>query len=138
MPRARQWLTITCPQGHRLGRVRVNFGSRGGSRPDRGASMTAHASAGSDDGLRFDPERGKLIGSCRFCPPRDNAWTIPAKHPAGVLAAMLAYGPPSLTARITELRATVPGLIPEGDALAVDRRRWFGQMIANLGDTHRT
>lgn len=133
MPSAEHEVVITCPRGHRLGRVRVNL--RGRPEPTMEASPSETAGP---DGLRLDPARAKLIGQCPFCPVRSNTWIVPARALAGVLAAMLTYGPSSLALRITELRAALPGVIPSGDEQSRDRRRWFGRMMANLSDTHST
>lgn len=134
MPKRLQEVTITCPSGHRLGRVNVRFTSAG---PRPALEAQASTTAG-PDGLTFDTGRGKLVGVCPFCPARDNAWTVPARSLAGVLAAMLAYGPQPLTVPITGLRLTLHRLIPDGDPDSVHRRKWFGQMLTNLDDTHST
>jgi len=134
MPKRLQEATITCPNGHRLGRINVRFTSSG----PRPVLAARPATAAGLDGLALDADRAKLIGVCPFCPAQANTWTVPARSLAGVLAAMLAYGPQPLTVPITGLRLTLRRLIPEGDPDALDRRRWYGEILANLGDTHNT
>jgi hypothetical protein len=122
---------MTCPNGHRLGLVSLDL--RGQPR------MSLSVKSSQTGALSLDPERGKILGSCSFCPSGSSSWVVPARGLAGLLAALLAYGGArSYTAPITGLRLTLAKVIPAGDPAARDRRHWFDQVIAAMGDTQRT
>jgi hypothetical protein len=132
MPRPVYELLITCPQGHRLGKARVDLRGRRRIEMEVASSTTAGT-----DGLRLDRERGKLIGQCPHCPAEANAWTVPARGLAGLFAAVLAYGSATASASITGLRDALHAVIPAGDPEVNHRRRWFDQINGSVPDAGR-